>query len=81
MSYTFSGEGTFKLKFSNCWNSGYVLVFYDGTEIGRSTLQNDIQTIELVYENGKVLELKDEGNNSVVRIIEFITTTNNCDAS
>ena len=30
------------------------------------------------YENGGILELKDEGGNSVVRITEFITTPNRC---
>ena len=75
MSYIFSGEGTFKLQFSNCWNAGYVPVLYDGAEIGRSTTQDDVQTIEQAYEDGKVLVLKDEGINSVVRVLEFTTTT------
>jgi len=80
MSYTFSGEGTFKLTFSNCFNQGYVPVLYNGTEIGRSTTENDVQMVEQAYENGTVLELRDEGENSVVRILEFITTIN-CDQS
>ena len=80
MSYIFSGTGTFKLKFANCWTDdpGHAAVYYDGAEIGRST--GDVQTIEQSFEDGKLLELKDEGVNSVLRIAEFITTPT-CDES
>ena len=78
MSFTFSGNGTFKITYSNCdINQGTVYVFYDGEKIGQSYTRT-VETIEQAYEDGKVLVLKDEGINSVVRVLEFTTTTS-CD--
>jgi hypothetical protein len=48
-----------------------VVIYYDDTKIGESSVQDDVQEITQDFTNGKVLKLRDEGNNSVISLISF----------
>ena len=73
LMYTFTGSGDFTIEFANCWNDGSVVAYYDGSEIEKSTAQNDVKKITESFTNGKVFKLRDEDGNSVINLISFST--------
>ena len=59
-SITFEGSGKGILSYGNCYNTGYVVVFINGIELGRS-YSNSRDLITFQYLGGETLSIKEVG--------------------
>ena len=74
ISTTFWSKGRAKLKFGNCNNQGEVSVMIDGTEVGKSTSNEEKSTVSFNFDEGSNLTIKAEGRS----IIKLFSLKINC---
>ena len=60
-----------RLDFGNCWNAGEVRVYLEGELIGEAGANTPSQIITFPLHQDSLLELKDEGANSVIKFNNF----------
>ena len=72
---TLYGSGHASLTFGNCWTTGTVNLYLDGTKIS-SAGPNSMKTATFDYSNGNELKL-DEINTGIIRFEDFIS--NSCE--
>ena len=60
-----------QLDFGNCWDSGMVRVYLQGKLIGEAGPNTPSKTIQFPIPEDSLLELKDEGQNSVIKFNGF----------
>ena len=61
-----------KLDFGNCWNNdGTVRAYLAGKLIGEAGPNTPSQIIEFAIPENSLLEIKDEGANSVIKFTNF----------
>ena len=60
-----------KLDFGNCWSGGTVRVYLAGKLIGEAGPNTPSQIIEFAIPATSLLEIKDEGDNSVIKFTNF----------
>ena len=60
-----------KLDFGNCWDSGTVKVYLAGKLIGEAGPNTPRRLIEFAITENSLLEIKDEGANSVIKFTSF----------
>ena len=71
MKTTLFGTGNVVLRFGNCWKTGVVKVYLDGSEI-ETAGPGEFKVVSFEYNNG--LELKiSELNTAIIQIDKFVT--------
>ena len=60
-----------RLDFGNCWDTGVVRVYLEGVLIGRATANTPSKKITFPLPEDSLLEIKDEGANSVIKFNHF----------
>ena len=60
-----------KLDFGNCWDTGTVRVYLAGKLIGEAGPNTPRRLIEFAIPENSLLEIKDEGANSVIKFTSF----------
>ena len=60
-----------RLDFGNCWNTGTVRAYLAGKLIGEAGPNTPRQLIEFAIPENSLLEIKDEGENSVIKFTNF----------
>ena len=60
-----------RLYFGNCWNAGVVKAYMDGKLIGEASPNVHNKIIEFPILHDSLLELRDEGANSVIKFTKF----------
>ena len=60
-----------RLDFGNCWDTGVVRVYLEGVLIWRATANTPSQIISFPLPQDSLLEIKDEGANSVIKFNQF----------
>ena len=60
-----------QLNFGNCWDAGVVRVYLNGELIGEAGPNTPSRTIQFPIPKDSLLELKDEGPNSVIKFNGF----------
>ena len=73
---TLKGHGQFTLDFGNCWNQGTVNVYLNGDAIASAPVGVKTKTKTQSFTPGSVLEIKDEGENSIVSLNSFTVICN-----
>ena len=63
--------GCGRLVFGNCWDAGVVRAYFDGGFIGEAEADTPTKTIEFPIDKDSLLEIKDEGANSVIKFTSF----------
>lgn len=78
MSYKLKGSGKLTIEFGDCWrDAGSYVGLYLAGNLKAQAQTNSWTTVVLDYSNGDVLELKDEGTNSVINILS-ISAVSDC---
>ena len=70
MKTSLSGMGKGKLEFGNCFNTGVVKVYLDGSEIENAG-PGEFKVVSFEYNDGSVLEIS-EFNIAIIQIDNFI---------
>ena len=60
-----------RLDFGNCWNTGTVRAYLAGKLIGEAGPNTPRRLIEFAIPENSLLEIKDEGENSVIKFTNF----------
>ena len=60
-----------RLDFGNCWDKGVVVVYLDGQKVGGANRNTPNKIIEFPILHDSLLELRDEGANSVIKFNKF----------
>jgi hypothetical protein len=60
-----------RLDFGNCWHAGTVKVYLAGELIGEASPNTPSKIIEFAIPEDSQLEIKDEGENSVIKFTNF----------
>jgi len=76
ISYTFEMEdGEYQIAFSNCWSNAdsqaAAVLYLNGVEVMSAATAAGVAVATGLFVKGDVLELKDEGANSVVQVVSF----------
>ena len=69
VSTIFRGTGRATLVFGNCWSTGYLSVYINGTEIGRA-YGNTKASVRFSYSKGDALRIK-EFNSAIIALYSF----------
>ena len=70
LSYTMPAAGTGTVDFGNCWNTpnSWCVLYIGGEKVGWAEPMEQHVISDIVFQAGDVLELKDEGANSVCKL-------------
>ena len=71
LSTYLNGSAQGQLEFGNCWSAGTVKVYLNGEEIGSANPNTLNKKIVFDYTDGSKLEIKDEGQNSIIQFNHF----------
>ena len=72
----FKGSGDFRLDFGNCWINGVVKVYLNGRLISVAQAGVKSKVITHTFKPNSMLEIKDEGINSIVSLNSFVIFCN-----
>ena len=70
MKTTLFGTGNVVLRFGNCWKTGVVKVYLDGSEI-ETAGPGEFKVVSFEYNDGSVLEIS-EFNIAIIQIDNFV---------
>ena len=70
MTTTLVGKGKGMLEFGNCWKTGVVKVYLDGSQI-ESAGPGEFKVVSFEYNDGSVLEIS-EFNIAIIQIDNFV---------
>ena len=68
LSTVLKGAGSLTLDFGNCWDIGEVKVYLDSILMASAPKHTNSMIETFPFKEGSLLEIKDEGANSVIRL-------------
>ena len=70
LSTTLRGSGIITIRYGNCWDGGYVNIYLNNTLMD-SAISHNYKETSIEYEEGAIVKIKDEGANSVIKLISI----------
>jgi hypothetical protein len=74
-SITLPAAGAGSVDFGNCWDVGECVLYVGGAEVARAYARANHVTAAITFQAGDVLELRDEGPNSVCKLSSISVDT------